>query len=985
MATPFRLKRSAIEGKRPAGSDLQLGELALNTYDGFLYTEREGVGLATVTNLTPWTEAYGGLSIHYSNSVGIGTTVPLSKLDVRGSIGGFDNLGAPHSDTIKVFTVVVATKTNDHRYNGQGSSLGYKVDGVESPFLTLTPGRTYRFDQSDNSNSNHPINFYLESDKTTTYSTGVTVNGTAGNSGAYTQIVVGDETPVVLHYQCTNHGYMGNAIQSNANVLNTNYAATIRNSLDVSGSISGFDDLRAPHSDTVKTYTVTVASKDSTHRYQGQGSGLGYKIDGVFSPFITLTPGRTYRFDQSDNSNSGHPINFYLEADKTTNYSTGVTVNGSAGSAGAYTQIAVGDETPVVLHYQCTAHGYMGNAVQNNSNVVNSNYAATLRGGLSVTGGETTLSSATVSDLTSGRVVTVGGSGALQDSGNLLFNGTDLSASSLIVSDLTSGRVVLAGGSGAVEDNANLKFNTTTSEFEVVGHTILDSITASGISTFQNNVHLLDNDKLLLGTGEDLEIFHSGSDSRILDHGTNILIGAPEVSIRPASLTEFCARFISNGAVKLFYDNNEKLETTNTGINVTGNATISNNATISGNLTVTGDVGIAGTLTYEDVSRVDAVGLSTFREGLIIPDNQKASFGTDDDGSIKHTGTNLQIFETTGNIQITNFANDKDVDIRSDDGSGGTALYFKADGSSGEAILYNYGNEKLKTSIKGIQVGSGVTIETNGQATFAGIVTATKFIGDGSDLTGIDASALKFGGVVKAQANGFGVVVTGVTTSSGGFSGNVTGNVTGNLSGTATLATDLAINGTNQILYQDSNNDTDLLDTGSSGQILQSNGAGAAPTWVTSAPAGAIEGISIRDENTIVGSANSISTINFLGSVVTADAAVGAGIATVTVNAIAGLGVSEGSGAKATGATGLDFEGSLVSVDAVSNTGIATVRVEGLSIKDEGSTVGTAGSVTTINFVGSGIAAAVSGDTATVTSAGGVTNADVVALAIALG
>ena len=63
MATPFRLKRSAIEGKRPATSDLQLGELALNTYDGFLYTEREGVGLATVTNLTPWTEAYGGLSL----------------------------------------------------------------------------------------------------------------------------------------------------------------------------------------------------------------------------------------------------------------------------------------------------------------------------------------------------------------------------------------------------------------------------------------------------------------------------------------------------------------------------------------------------------------------------------------------------------------------------------------------------------------------------------------------------------------------------------------------------------------------------------------------------------------------------------------------------------------------------------------------------------------------------------------------------------
>ena len=248
---------------------------------------------------------------------------------------------------------------------------------------------------------------------------------------------------------------------------------------------------------------------------------------------------------------------------------------------------------------------------------------------------------------------------------------------------------------------------------------------------------------------------------------------------------------------------------------------------------------------------------------------------------------------------------------------------------------------------------------------------------------------LYYDGVEKLSTDIGGVQIVGVTTSSGGFSGNltgnVTGNVTGNLSGTATLATDLAINGTNQIVYQDSNNDSDVLPTGSAGQILASSGAGAAPQWVNSAPAGAIEGITIRDESSIVGTANSISTINFIGSVVTADAAAGAGIATVTVNAIAGLGVSEGSGSKATGATGLDFVGPLIGVDASSNTGISTVRVDALTIKDEGSTVGTAGSITTINFVGSGIAAAVSGDTATVTSAGGVTNADVVALAIALG
>ena len=68
MATPFRLKRSAVNGKRPGLSDLQLGELALNTYDGSLFVERDtgGVGIATtIANITPWIENYGSGTINY--------------------------------------------------------------------------------------------------------------------------------------------------------------------------------------------------------------------------------------------------------------------------------------------------------------------------------------------------------------------------------------------------------------------------------------------------------------------------------------------------------------------------------------------------------------------------------------------------------------------------------------------------------------------------------------------------------------------------------------------------------------------------------------------------------------------------------------------------------------------------------------------------------------------------------------------------------
>ena len=133
------------------------------------------------------------------------------------------------------------------------------------------------------------------------------------------------------------------------------------------GAVEGFSHLKAPHSATTKTYTVTVASKTSAHRYNGTGSGNGFVIDGMEAPFLTLTPGRTYRFDQADATNSGHPLRFYYDVAKNDSYTTNITTAGTAGSAGAYTDITITDDTPLVLHYQCSAHGNMGNAVQTNA------------------------------------------------------------------------------------------------------------------------------------------------------------------------------------------------------------------------------------------------------------------------------------------------------------------------------------------------------------------------------------------------------------------------------------------------------------------------------------------------------------------------------------------------------------------------------------------------------------------------------------------
>ena len=116
-----------------------------------------------------------------------------------------------------------------------------------------------------------------------------------------------------------------------------------------------------------KTYVVKVAAKDSFHRYNGTGSNNGFLIDGEQAPFLEFTPGITYRFDQSDSSNSGHTLKFYEEADKTTEYTTGVTVNGTAGQAGAYTQLVTTDTLPTVLHYQSASYVSEGNGIQTNT------------------------------------------------------------------------------------------------------------------------------------------------------------------------------------------------------------------------------------------------------------------------------------------------------------------------------------------------------------------------------------------------------------------------------------------------------------------------------------------------------------------------------------------------------------------------------------------------------------------------------------------
>ena len=143
--------------------------------------------------------------------------------------------------------------------------------------------------------------------------------------------------------------------------------------------------------------------------------------------------------------------------------------------------------------------------------------------------------------------------------------------------------------------------------------------------------------------------------------------------------------------------------------NTTGNLQIYNNADDK-DIQFIADDGSGGTATY---FYLDGSGTRTiFEQHTRHIDNIYSAFGTDADLRIFHDGTNSKIQQSsgaTGDLVIEQAVDDKDVKIRSDDGSGGLTEYFRADGSTGEAKLYNYGNLKFKTSNTGIDV-TGTTV-----------------------------------------------------------------------------------------------------------------------------------------------------------------------------------------------------------------------------------------------------------------------------------
>ena len=142
--------------------------------------------------------------------------------------------------------------------------------------------------------------------------------------------------------------------------------------------------------------------------------------------------------------------------------------------------------------------------------------------------------------------------------------------------------ILCDGSEGAVNlyHYGSTKLATKSDGIDVTGEVQCDSLDVDGSAditgtvTLHGNLDLQDSDKILLGSGDDLQIYHDGSNSYINDSGSgNLTLVTNGFRVNNAANSENIITANQNAEVNLFYDNSKKLETTSSGVTVTGTVT----------------------------------------------------------------------------------------------------------------------------------------------------------------------------------------------------------------------------------------------------------------------------------------------------------------------------------------------------------------------------------------------------------------------------
>ena len=316
----------------------------------------------------------------------------------------------------------------------------------------------------------------------------------------------------------------------------------------------------------VATITVTVVSS----------GGNKFAMDGTAQQTVSLSKGITYRFDNSDSSNSGHPLVFSTTSDGTHNsgsaFTTGITTVGTAGNAGAYVEVTLEQDAAATLYYYCSNHSGMGGTVKTaygNSNVVEDT-SPQLGGNLDVNG------NSIVSTSNGNISITPNGSGKVIIDG-LSHPTADGSANQVLKTDGSgnlSFTTVSSGGLGNISEDTTPQLG---GDLDVDGNAI--------VSTSNGNIAITPN-----GSGKVVidGISHPTADGTngqaLVTNGSGVLSFSTISSGGGGGAT-------GGGSDEIFYENDQTV-TTNYSISASHNAVTAGPITVNNGITITVPSGV---------------------------------------------------------------------------------------------------------------------------------------------------------------------------------------------------------------------------------------------------------------------------------------------------------------------------------------------------------------------------------------------------------
>ena len=581
MAQVIKLKRSSVAGKAPSTSDLQLGEIAVNTADGKIYFEKNDGSPSVQTILTTNSQTTGSIEITGNISGSAASTGSFGHIMVGG--GNFTSASLAAGGG-----------------SGEDNEFSFKTISVsgQSDVVADTTTDTLTFAAG----SNMTITTNAGSDTITFASAGGASVETASKvSNTHTSTDTDYAVPFIGSYLSGTH------------TLYTDSSNSFKYN---------------PDSDTLTVSNIVGTATSANSASKVQNTHTATDADYAIPFLSSYLSGHRVMYTDSSNSFKYNPDSDTL----TVSNIAGATIPNAHSASKVQNTHTSTDTDYAVPFLSSYLSGHRKMFTDSSNNFKFNPDSDTL----------------TVSNIV-GTVTTANSASKVQNT----HSSTDADYAIPFIGSYLSGHHTMRTDSGNT-----FKFNPSSDTLTVDNVTVSGNLTVTGTTTSINSTTLNIGDRIIEIAG-----------SATSDAGIYV---RDATGSQTGSLLWDVSENRWMGGLKDSEVNLVTISSTDTLTNKTLTSPDINGGTIDDVTRVSGSAASTGSF-----GRIEGDG-----GGITLIDGNKISLGSDNDGSIKHTGTNLQILETTGNIQLINYANDKDVVLSTDDGSGGTTAYITLDGST---------------------------------------------------------------------------------------------------------------------------------------------------------------------------------------------------------------------------------------------------------------------------------------------------------------